>query len=195
MSSVYQRSSVSAFIILNRKGTHVATVHVMRGSGGGVQADVLNHGDGPCVRSLETAIKTGHITEKKLSWWIDRAPDYYTTEKSRREWAAYQLFGSQTSKAGGYGYDKNAAALSGLIVDGHTLANHCGSVPEDEKKRANLMRRYEKSGDFGNEEWREKAAKIGARWANWRDGKWSSLHFDTGLDRLQTFGYRVLQAI
>jgi len=31
----------------------------------------------------------------------------------------------QHGRAGGYGYDKLTAALSGLVVAGHTLADHC----------------------------------------------------------------------
>lgn len=32
----------------------------------------------------------------------------------------------QIGKAGGYGYDKLTAALSGMIVDGHEISDHCG---------------------------------------------------------------------
>ena len=34
----------------------------------------------------------------------------------------------QSATAGGYGYDKEAAALSHFTVDGHKLANHCGET-------------------------------------------------------------------
>ena len=32
----------------------------------------------------------------------------------------------QHGRASGYGYDKWTAALSGLIIDGHEMTNHCG---------------------------------------------------------------------
>ena len=113
------------------------------------------------------------------------------------------MFGLQQSSAGGYGYDKFAAALAGLIIDGHTIANHCGQVPEDEKKRAALMRAYIKaveSGQSGSDKvWREKAARIGCHFTNWtkcgESERWASLYFAHGLSRLECFGYRVIQAI
>lgn len=36
-------------------------------------------------------------------------------------------YGPQQGRAGGYGYDKETAALSGMYVDGHALTDHCGA--------------------------------------------------------------------
>jgi hypothetical protein len=201
--------AISAFVVLNKKGEHVATVNAHYSNGGRVSVDVWNHGDKAAARCLATAKKTGALTEAKFDATKAKAPDYYTTDDSRADWAAYDLFGLQQSSAGGYGYDKFAAALSRLIIDGHTMADHCGQVPECEKARAALMRQYCKFHDYSGERaravekgwdrkhWDKRAAAIGASFANYSGEKerFTSLHFVTGLDRLRGLGYRVIQAI
>ena len=108
----------------------------------------------------------------------------------------------QSGSAGGYGYDKQTAALSGLIVDGHTLADHCGHVPEADKAKARLLAAYTKAAALSDTaemraEWTAKAQKIGAHFANWsrEENRYTSLHFESGLKRLEMFGYTVIQAI
>lgn len=193
--------SISADIVLNKKGEHVATVQAHFSNGGTVTVDVWNHGDDACWRSLVTARKAGAITDKALQKAIAAAPDYYVDHEAREKWAAYTLFGLQQGRAGGYGYDKFAAALAGLIIDGHTMANHCGTVPEAEKARVRLFNAYCKTaantGIKNQKEWDAKADKIGASFANWRTEKnrYDSLHFTAGMDRLKTMGYRVVSAI
>lgn len=186
--------SISALIVLNSKGAHVATVNVHYANSGRVSVDVWNLGDSACARSAETALKTGAVTPEKLAQTVTIAPDYFVTDEDRTSWAAHKLFGLQQATAGGYGYDKLASALSGMIIDGHTLANHCGRVPEAEKARAQILKAHH--SDPSNSKVAEaKAAKIGARFANWSDGRWTGLHFIAGLDRLTALGYRVIQAI
>jgi len=102
----------------------------------------------------------------------------------------------QHASASGYGYDKLTHALAGLKIDGHSIADHCGDVPEDEKKRARLLAAYNRDPNARTrEQWSKAAERIGARWANWGDGRWMDLYFTPGLDRLQTFGYHVYSAI
>lgn len=195
-------AAISAYVVLNKKGEHVATVNAHYSNGGAVTVDVWNHG-AAVMRSFDTARKIGRVSEKALAAHADRAPDYYKEQADRIDWAARDLYGLQQSRAGGYGYDKFAAALAGLIIDGHTMADHCGRVPEAEKARAALLRRYAKAvaaGANGNgKEWREKAARIGCNFANWGalncGERYESLHFIDGLIRLQSLGYRVIQAI
>ena len=195
-------AAISAYVVLNKKGEHVATVNAHYGSGGRVSVDVWNMGDA-VIRSFETARKIGRVSDKALAALAEKAPDYYHGQDEREDWAARDMFGLQQSSAGGYGYDKFAAALAGLIIDGHTIANHCGQVQEDEKKRAALMRSYIKaveSGQSGSDKvWREKAARIGCHFTNWGacsiGERWGSLYFAHGLSRLECFGYRVIQAI
>lgn len=195
-------AAISAYIVLDKKGAHVATVNAHYSDGGRVTLDAWNIGKA-VIRSFETARKTGRVSEKALAALAEKAPDYYKEQTEREDWAARDMFGLQQSSAGGYGYDKFAAALAGLIIDGHTIANHCGQVPEDEKKRAALMRSYIKAVESGapaaGKEWREKAARIGCHFTNWtkcgESERWASLYFEHGLSRLECFGYRVIQAI
>jgi hypothetical protein len=115
-------------------------------------------------------------------------------------------------KFGGYGYDKAAAALSGAIIEGYRMADHCGYVEEaGEKKRAALLKAYKRRANSGLPMSREdhaafekKAARIGCRFANWgavclADGgnsnAWQSLHNEQGLVRLEMLGYRVITAL
>lgn len=194
--------SIKALVVLNKKGEHVATVQAHYSSGGTVTVDVWNHGDAACWRSLVTARQNGRITAERLEREIAAAPSYYLERESREKWAAFDLFGLQQGRASGGGYDKFAAALAGCIIDGHTIADHCGQVPEAEKARAALMRQYCKAHDAadGNRDrkfWDKRAAKIGAGFANYcaEKGRFTSLHFESGLKRLEAFGYRLIQAI
>lgn len=41
----------------------------------------------------------------------------------------------QTGKASGYGYDKFTAALAGLVIDGHVMADHCEVKEADGRYR------------------------------------------------------------
>ena len=195
-------AAISAYVVLNKKGEHVTTVNAHYSNGGRVSVDVWNHG-AAVIRSFETARKIGRVSDKALASHADRAPDYYKEQSEREEWAARDLFGLQQSSAGGYGYDKYTAALAGLIIDGHTIADHCGRVPEDENKRAALMRAYVRAVESGqpvdDKAWRAKAWRIGCRFTNWGScgvgERYGSLYFESGLGRLEAFGYRVIQAI
>lgn len=199
--------SISATVVLNKKGEHVATVQAHYSNAGRVTVDVWNIGDSATTRSFDTARQTGAISYKSAAAAFAKAPDYYTTDSARLGWAAFHLLGFQQSSAGGYGYDKHAAALAGLIIDGHTIADHCGQVPEAEKARIALLRAYRRAV-VGNavktpaarDGWQQKAKRIGCHFANWKqdaDGceGWSSLHFDQGLTRLESLGYTVISAI
>ena len=84
-------------------------------------------------------------------------------------------------KAGGYGYDKFTAALSGAVIDGHTLADHCGESLELPAK-----------GYFGADD-----TPDGYQQANY-DSKlhgYKSCYKRSGLEYLSDTGYQVLQAI
>lgn len=111
-------------------------------------------------------------------------------------------------KAGGYGYDKAAAALSGAVIEGYKMANHCGRVePAGEKKREALLRAYTrrvKAGGMSREDhaaFEEKARRMGCRFANWNTPAvglphaWGSLHNECGLGRLEMLGFRVITAL
>lgn len=97
--------------------------------------------------------------------------------------------------------------MAGLIIDGHTIADHCGQVPEAEKARVSLLRAYRRAvvsnavkTPAARDGWQQKAKRIGCHLANWQqdaDGceGWASLHFDQGLTRLESLGYTVISAI
>lgn len=193
--------SVSAYIILNSKGEHVATVNAHFANSGRVSVDVWNHGAAVtrCASAYQKCDTTKPAHKAKIHAgygpsWGDRAHD---------------LFGLQQAHASGYGYDKRTAALSGLWIDGQQLADHCGTVANAEKARAALFAQYCKFHDYSGERaravekgwdrahWDKRARKIGARFANWSSEKnrYTSLHFQPGLERLETLGYRVIQAI
>lgn len=95
-------------------------------------------------------------------------------------------------KAGGVGYDKRVAALAGAEIDGVKIHDHCGTDKETEA----ILEEYH-SGKIGLEEAEERADKIGAGFANWNNktGKFSSLHYYSGLRRLKVMGYTVIRAI
>ena len=181
--------SISATVVLNKKGEHVATVQAHYSNAGRVTVDVRSTSVG-----LEGMCKRPDLWAK------------LPTDKDYKA-GAFDLWSLQQGSAGGYGYDKYAAALAGLIIDGHTIADHCGQVPEAEKARVSLLRAYRRAV-VGNavktpaarDGWQQKAQRIGCHFANWQqdaDGceGWASLHFDQGLARLESLGYTVISAI
>lgn len=195
--------SVKAFVVLDKRGEHVATVHAHFANSGRVTVDVRNHGKA-ADRCLAAAVKSGHVTPSQLVNAITKS------EAKRADWGkqdhaalvAYDLFGLQQGSASGGGYDKEAAALSGNWIDGILLTDHCGS----DAKSQRMMRAYVK--DVGTpyatmypkefrSEWNRKAERIGASFANWSDTHkaYTSLHVLAGLDRLKGMGYTVIQAI
>jgi hypothetical protein len=128
--------SIRAYVILNPKGRHVATVQAHYGNSL-VMVDV---------------------------WHNDGAP-------------------LQQGRASGYGYDKFTAALSGLVIDGHVMADHCGERLKPPR---------------GNDVWsRDAECKRGYRFSNWSVEKagWASCHKESGLDYLKALGYTIIAAI
>ena len=169
VSETKAAGSISAWIITDKRGEFVAKVQAHYGSGGRVLVNVFQ----ASACAARCAKVRGLLSDK-----------------------AREQFGFQYGSASGGGYDKEAAALAGLIIDGHSIADHCGGVPEDEKKRARLLAAYNRNPNARTaKEWDAAAERIGARWANWRDGHYASLYFRPGLDRLQSFGYHVHSAI
>lgn len=197
--------SVSAFIVMNKKGEHVATVNAHFANSGRVTVDVWNTGVGSTDRCLAAALKAGAVTPSELAnvESASRASRDWAGDTEHTRFAAHDLFNLQQGSAGGYGYDKFAAALRGCWIDGIQMTDHCGSDATSQK----LMRAYVKAaatrdpGDTGRSDtqkvWDAKAAKIGASFANWSAERsaYTSLHISAGLDRLKGMGYTVIQAI
>lgn len=206
--------SVSAFIVLNKKGEHVATVNAHFANSGRVTVDVWNTGAGTVERCLEAALKAGYVTpvqiENRKAALL--AKNDWMKADTVGGYVAQNMFGLQQGGAGGGGYDKFAAALSGLWIDGQQIANHCGTVANAEKAKAALFTQYCKFHDYSGEvgrakengwdrkHWDKRAEKIGARFANYSTDtpcapRYASLHFTAGLERLEMLGYTVIQAI
>lgn len=184
--------SVSAYVILNRKGEHVATVQAHFSDGGTCTVDVWNHGDGPAKRSAEAMgyvfgpddRVVGNETKGKPA----HAGDY-----------AYKVAGLQQGRAGGYGYDKFTAALSGLIIDGHAMSDHCGGRKSPPKGRTTWPRDAKAPRGYSFNNFQTFTyGKDGERVALGPDSPaygYSSCYRLEGFKYLEAFGYRVIQAI
>lgn len=166
---------VSAYVILNPKGEHVATFRAFHGST--VVVNVFNITTAAQVRSLRAAWTPA----------VRAVHDKGNTAQGAIEKAAHDKYSFQRGTAGGGGYDKVAAALSGMIIDGHKMTNHCGaSLPKP--KGATVFPR-----DF-------KAPK-GYHLANFKrggDGQaegYMSCYRQQGLEYLKALGYQVIYAI
>lgn len=96
---------------------------------------------------------------------------------------AYDRFGFQHASASGYGYDKKAAALSGLMIDGRAMTDHC----QGSKKKPAETKGWP----------RDAKAPKGWHFANWstEHNVWRDCYRKTGLDYLEAIGYRVIQAV
>lgn len=196
--------SISAYVVLNKKGEHVATVNTHFSNGGTVTADVWNHGKS-AQRCLGAALACGHLSADDYAKAVAASRDSrdWCRNGEYEDFVADDLFGLQQGRAGGYGYDKTAAALAGLWIDGEQLADHCGVVTNVEKAKDAIQKAYNKEcdGEWVNrstpKSWADKAAKIGAHFANWEtdSARFLSLHFVAGLLRLEVLGYTVIQAI
>jgi len=161
---------LSAYVILNPKGEHVATFRAFHGST--VVVNVFNVTAKAQMRCLIAHIKT------------QKDPEPGTTAEHRER--AHDKFSFQRGTAGGYGYDKLTAALSDMIIDGHKMTNHCGASLPKPKKRTVFPR------DF-------KAPK-GYSLANFRRGAegqegYMDCYRREGLEYLKALGYQVIYAI
>ena len=141
---VREASNVQAFIVLNKKKLHVATVQI------------------------HTTASTARVD---IWHMVGEQP-------------------LQQGKASGYGFDKKAQALGGLMVDGITIYGDCVT---DNKTKAFLKRFVKARGlpKFSLAHWEALAEKRGMRFAN----IYGSVFYISGLERLEAFGYTVIQAI
>lgn len=147
--------SISAWIILDPAGEHVATVRAFYGQS--VLVNVWNH-----TREAQRRCAVARGT-------------------SERE--AHDAYHFQYGRAGGWGYDKFAAALSGRIIDGHEMTDHCGGrhpLPEGMKLFP-----------------RDYPVPDGYSLANWdREGQgYMDCYRMEGLRYLSDIGYHVIPAI
>lgn len=105
-------------------------------------------------------------------------------------------------RAGGYGYDKFTAALSGAVICGVKLYDHCVGVSvgqfdhfnQRHPELAEILSPY-LNGRITEQEAKEMAAKLGAEFANRQDRKYQSLYYASGLERLRLLGFQVEQVL
>lgn len=158
---------ISAWVILNPKGETVAKVQAFYGNS--VTVNCFHYGDSPDHASYRTDKAMG----KRAA--LD--------ERQRKE--AFKKWHFQSGTAGGYGYDKFASSLSGMIIDGHHMTNHCSrlAAPKPPKGLAGYP------SDF-------KCPK-GYSLANWSSEKqvYGDCYRFERFKYLQAIGYNVIQAI
>lgn len=173
--------AISAYVIL--KGSRlVARVHVLRGSGGGIQVDIWQTGEA-AERSLAAMLKAG-----------GKAPKVGEHETP---------MALQQAKAGGYGYDKLTACLSGMWIDGHKLTDHCGERLKYPRGKKYFPADFKapkgyRLANFGT--YQESTGRNVDRWAPETETGasvtgYSDCYRLAGLDYLAAIGYRVIQAI
>ncbi len=92
---------------------------------------------------------------------------------------------SHQRRAGGYGYDKLTAAMSGAWIGGIQIYDH--SVHCEAAMKEYLAEGHERAVE----------ELFGVQFANWsrETGKYESCFYHSGLDRLKSFGFQVIQAI
>lgn len=142
--------SVSAWVILDRKGVQIGRVQAYFANSGGVTVDVLLWGDDVTKRTAE-AMGYAFGDDDKITTYNGK-PTRHAGEY------AYKVAGVQSGRAGGYGYDKFTAALSGLFICEHQMSNHCGARMKRPKGR--LWQDSDKA----------RLAKKGYRLSNWSQG-------------------------
>ena len=197
--------SISAWVLLNKKGQHVATVNAYFPNGGGCKVDVWNLGQSAVNNSCAAAIKFGKLSAKAATKALEDCKKNrdWISDDERQQWAAFDLFGMQQSSG-----NDIEGALAGLVIDGQYLFDHCSKDAHTEK----LLTAYHKAmhahpdhtlptnhlyAKGMQKDWDIKAQKIGASFANWscNTNSYGSLFMHGGLRRLQELGYTVIQAI
>lgn len=112
--------------------------------------------------------------------------------------AAHDAFAFQHASAGGYGYDKLSAALSGLMIDGHYLSDHCSrnGAPKPPKGAQRFPRDFKAPAGYSLANWESYTWENGERVELPDDKKgYRDCYREAGLKYLEMRGYRVIQAI
>jgi hypothetical protein len=179
--------SISAYIVLDKKGRHIASVHAHFSNGGTCTVDVWNHGGDAATER----------TAKALGYVLDDSGRI--TEGKHAGKSAYHVAGLQHGRAGGYGYDKFTAALSGLVIDGHKLTDHCGerlAPPKGRLWRDTDRARLARKG-FSLSNWSPANSTngYGRKGVPADEAGWVDAYRAEGLNYLTAMGYRVIKAI
>lgn len=174
--------AISAYVVL--KGARkVATVHVHHGSGGGVQVDIWQENEA-AERSRAALLKAGGKLPPKPGEYME----------------ALSL---QQARAGGYGYDKVTACLSGMWIDGHKLTNRCGESLKKPRGKKYFPQGFKAPRGYRLANYATFQESTGARVDPWRPGTsegpsmsgYADCYRLPGLDYLAAIGYRVIQVL
>lgn len=167
--------SISAFIVLNRKGDYVATVRIHYGN--------------------STVLANIHQTDSAARKCFALAHGLDSVASNEIGRTAYKLFGFQHGKASGYGYDKATAALAGLMLDGHVITNHCSRLdaPKPPRGRKSFPRDYKPRKGYSLANWRTR--DFDGRDLPDNEAGYQDCYRDSGLKYLESIGYRIHQAI
>lgn len=166
-----------AYVVLNKRRQHVATV-TFKFTESQVTATVITPWS--ATESLARIAKV-------KGWVIDQ--NRLIDPKTGKAVAYVSKVQEQTGKAGGYGYDKRAAALAGLYIDGHEMGDHSSSLGAPKKPRGFDL--Y--PADY--------IPPKGYRLANYQSatefkpGGYLSCFREQGMKYLTALGYDVIQAL
>jgi hypothetical protein len=159
---------------------------------------------------------TKYIRDTKAA----QAIDVYVIMKGARHVATVQAYWSaltllvnvwhprgacemQRGKASGYGYDKFTAALSGLVIDGHTMADHCGKRLKPPRGKTYFPTSYKPPRGYRLTNYGLYDAQ-GKRWPAFNLGDtpegaltpgYSDCFKESGLNYLTALGYTVIEGI
>jgi hypothetical protein len=161
--------SISAYVIL-KAGREVATVNIYHGQG----------------RVLVNIWQTASAIER-----CAKAVDLTFPNDERK---AHSTFQFQHATAGGYGYDRVTSALSGLMIDGHKLSDHCErtGAPKPPKGRKTYPRDYKTPRGYTLANW--VSSRTHPNVPNVEEG-YTDCYRLSGFEYLTALGYTVLQAI
>lgn len=119
--------SIAAWVILDPKGVQCGQVQAFYANSGGVTVNVRLWGD---AMTKQTAEAMGYAFDDH-----DKITTFNGKPTRHEGEYAYKVAGLQTAHAGGYGYDKFTACLSGLFIGPHKMSDHCGGVMKRPKGR------------------------------------------------------------
>jgi hypothetical protein len=181
--------SLSVYVILNRRGELVGKCLAHFADSGMVTVELINFGD-----------EATHRTAKAMGYTLGE--DHRIIGGKHAGEYPYEVAGRQTGRAGGGGYDKFTAALSGMVFDGHKLTDHGreAGAPKPPKGRTTFPRDFKAPKGWSLANWVDGSALThdgSRRWPNVPEGEsgFLSCFREAGFKYLEALGYRVIQAL
>ena len=173
MQQVREKSNATAFVVQNKKGEHVATVHYFYGSGGGVQCDVWARKAGETWLSL--------VHQKKASG--------YGYDKAAAALSGATIEGYTMANHCG-NVEPEGEKKRDKLLAAYKKATARGGLTKEQE--AVFIKKAERIGcRFAN------YTKQGFcdHFADKDFYSYKSLHNEQGLERLRVLGFSIIQAI